>query len=141
MQTRLIPSIKRMVAEQEWKDWDVRLYLGLDQDNALWFKHHESFEHPVCLTIDCGFYEVPDHKVSFNDMMKHAYDESAECMVLINDDTEFVTKGWIMMGVEALGGFEPPNVGVVGPTCRLGNTEIMTHDMVHWTHLDLFEHY
>ena len=74
-----------MVAEQEWKDWDVRLYLGLDQDNALWFKHHESFEHPVCLTIDCGFYEVPDHKVPFNDMMKHAYDESAEYMVLIND--------------------------------------------------------
>jgi len=141
LQTLLIPSIERTVTEQELKDWDVRLYLGIDHDDAFWLQHHESFQHPEWLTIDRGFYEVPEHKVPFNEMMKHAYDDGAEYMVRINDDTEFVTKGWITMGVEALRAFEPPSVGVVGPTCKQGNTAIMTHDMVHRTHLEIFDHY
>ena len=31
--------------------------------------------------------------------------------------------------------------GVVGPTCREGNTNILTHDLVHRTHLEIFEYY
>ena len=127
--------------EQDRKDWDLRLYLGLDHYDAFWIKHHESFEHPLWLTIDRGFYKVPEHKVKFNKIMKHAYDDIAENMLMINNDTEFVTKVWITMGVEALRGFEPPNMGVVGPMCLQGNTLIMMHDMVHLIHLDLFEHY
>ena len=40
--------------------------------------------------------------------------------------------------VRALGGFSPPNVGVVGPYCAEGNTLILTHDFVHRTHLQIF---
>lgn len=141
LQTLLIPSIERTVTEQELKDWDVRLYLGIDHDDGFWLKHHESFEHPSWLTIDRGFYEVHEHRVPFNEMMQHAYDDGAEYMVRVNDDTEFVTKGWMTLGVATLRGFDPSNVGVVGPTCRQGNTKIMTHDMVHRTHLDIFDHY
>ena len=43
--------------------------------------------------------------------------------------------------VRVLGSFSPPNVGVVGPLCAEGNTLIMTHDFVHRTHLEIFEHY
>ena len=32
-------------------------------------------------------------------------------------------------------------MGVVGPLCAEGNTDIMTHDLVHRTHLLIFEHY
>jgi lipopolysaccharide biosynthesis glycosyltransferase len=141
LQTLLIPSIEHTVTAQELQDWDVRLYLGIDHDDAFWLQHHESLQHQPWLTIDRGFYEVPEHKVPFNEMGQHAYDDGAEYMVRVNDDTEFLTKGWITQGVEALRGFDPPNVGVVGPTCRQGNTDIMAHDMVHRTHLDIFDHY
>jgi hypothetical protein len=32
-------------------------------------------------------------------------------------------------------------VGVVGPNCKHGNQNILTHDMVHRTHLDIFHYY
>ena len=40
--------------------------------------------------------------------------------------------------VDALTGFDPPNLGVAGPICPEGNTLIMTHDFVHRTHLAIF---
>jgi FkbM family methyltransferase len=141
LQTLLIPSIERYVTKEELDAWDVRLYLGIDHDDVFWLEHHERFEHPSWLTIDRGFYETPNHNVPFNEMMQHAYDDGAEYLVRINDDTEFVTSGWITRGVSALRAYDPPNLGVVGPTCKQGNTEIMTHDMVHRTHLEIFETY
>jgi FkbM family methyltransferase len=116
LQTLLIPSIERYVTKEELDAWDVRLYLGIDHDDVFWLEHHERFEHPSWLTIDRGFYETPNHNVPFNEMMQHAYEDGAEYLVRINDDTEFVTKGWITQGVATLRGFDPPNVGVVGAT-------------------------
>ena len=74
-------------------------------------------------------------------MMRAAYNDGAEYMVRINDDSEFVTSDWVSKAVANLASYDPPNVGMVGPNCREGNTAIMTHDMVHRTHLDIFEHY
>jgi hypothetical protein len=60
----------------------------------------------------------------------------------VNDDTEFVTSNWITKGVQVLlQQYDPPNVGVVGPRCQEGNKNIMTHDMVHRTHLEIFGGY
>lgn len=73
--------------------------------------------------------------------MRDAFDAGAEFLVRVNDDTEFVTPGWVRLGVDALAAFEPPNVGVVGPVCREGKTRILTHDMVHRTHLTIFDTY
>ena len=58
----------------------------------------------------------------------------------INDDTQFVSP-WLAEALRTLRSYTPPNVGVVGPTCHEGNTRILTHDLVHRTHLDIFEHY
>ena len=141
LQTLLIPSIERTVKKKEIEKWDVRLYLGIDHDDKFWLEHHKKLVKPEWLTMHWGFYKSPQQKVPFNQMMQHAYNDGAEYMVRINDDTEFLTTGWITYGVNALQTFYPPNVGVVGPTCHQGNTEIMTHDMVHRTHLDIFENY
>jgi len=137
----LIPSIERTITAEELEHWDVRMYLGIDHDDAFWIKHHESFTHPPWLTIYHGFHEMPANKIPFNKMMQHAYDDGAKYMVRINDDTEFKTKGWITLGVRKLLDFDPPNVGVVGPACRQGNIGILTHDMVHRTHLEIFDTY
>jgi hypothetical protein len=72
-----------------------------------------------------------------NALSRGAYEDGCEFMYRINDDTEFLTP-WTSEFVRALGSFRPPNRGVVGPTCREGNTAILTHDFVHRGHLDLF---
>lgn len=43
--------------------------------------------------------------------------------------------------VDTLSAMNPPQVGVTGPTCNEGATWILTHDMVHRTHLDIFDFY
>lgn len=141
LQTLLIPSVERTITADELERWDVRLYLGIDHDDAFWREHHDTFEYPSWLTIHRGFYETPMDKIPFNEMMRRAYEDGAEYLVRINDDTEFSTPGWITRAVKALRTYDPPNVGVVGPICKQGNTAIMTHDMVHRTHLEIFDTY
>ena len=41
----------------------------------------------------------------------------------------------------ALKNFDPPYLGVVGPTCADGNKKILTHDFVHRTHRQIFQTY
>ena len=59
----------------------------------------------------------------------------------INDDTEMKTKNWTEQFIDALGNFDPPNVGVVGPTHTGGNTRILTYDSVHYTHIEIHGFY
>ena len=77
---------------------------------------------------------------AFNFMMAAAAEDGADYLYRINDDTQFVS-AWLPDAIAALRGLSPPNVGVVGPTCHEGNTRILTHDFVHRTHLQIFEHY
>jgi len=75
---------------------------------------------------------------AFNFMMGAAYVDGADFLYRVNDDTEFVT-AWAHAAVHTLRtAFSPPLLGVVGPLCRQGKTSIMTHDLVHRTHLDVF---
>ena len=76
-----------------------------------------------------------------NEIARQAYKEGAEYMCRVNDDTKFITKNWTTFGIKMLLNYDPTNVGVVGPTCNQGNTDIMTHDMVHRTHLGIFNYY
>lgn len=77
---------------------------------------------------------------AFNYMTAAAYEDGSDYMYRVNDDTQF-SGPWLHDAVRVLSSFSPPNVGVVGPLCAEGNTLIMTHDFVHRTHLDIFEHY
>ena len=76
-----------------------------------------------------------------NAIALQAYKDGVMYMSRINDDTKFITKHWTSLGIQTLRNYKPTNVGVVGPTCEQGNTAIMTHDMVHRTHMDIFKYY
>ena len=76
-----------------------------------------------------------------NDAMMEAYLDDAEYYYRVNDDTLMLSPGWTESYVEALGGFDPPFVGVVGPVHKGGNEFILTYDFVHKTHIDIFGYY
>ena len=52
-----------------------------------------------------------------------------------------VTADWANEFVRALKGYDPPMIGVTGPNHKGGNEDIMTHDFVHRTHIDIFGYY
>ena len=58
----------------------------------------------------------------------------------MNDDSEFV-EPWANKFVTTLAALQPPNVGVVGPSCDQGNLEILTHDFTHRVHMEVFGDY
>lgn len=140
LQTILIPSIERTITGDERRKYAFQLYLGVDDDDVFWENHILSLK-TRWLTINHKFHPAQKHRIPFNEIAEHAYSDGADYFVRINDDTEFVTRGWATLGIAALNAFDPPNVGVVGPTFSEGNTAIMTHDMVHRTHLDIFRTY
>ena len=78
---------------------------------------------------------------AINEITEVAYDDNMAYFVRINDNTRFITQNWTSVGIKTLLEFKSQNVGVVGPTCEEGNTKILTHDMVHRTHLDIFGYY
>jgi hypothetical protein len=73
----------------------------------------------------------------FNFMMAAAYEDGADYLYRVNDDTKFAG-AWAGVAAARLASFSPPNVGVVGPICEEGNARILTHDFTHRTHMDIF---
>ena len=134
--TVMVPSLLRTITAPESARWDIRLYVGIDDDDAFFQKHLESppTDWPVTIVTTSP---RRLNRVPFNENAAVAYADQAEYYVRVNDDTEFLSPGWLTMGVAALG--KMGNVGVVGPRCDDGNTAILTHDMTHRTHLDMFD--
>ena len=138
----LLPSLARTTTPGD----NVRVFLGANIDDVFWGggRAQELTRHArTAWSLDVAlrqYAHAPNH-IPFNALMRDAFDAGAEFLVRVNDDTEFVTPGWVRLGVDALAAFEPPNVGVVGPVCREGNTHILTHDMVHRKHLTIFDTY
>jgi hypothetical protein len=75
----------------------------------------------------------------FNFMMAAAAQDGADYLYRINDDTELEGADWTSRAVEQLVALS--HVGVVGPICYEGNVNILTHDFVHRTHLEIFQTY
>lgn len=73
----------------------------------------------------------------FNEMARAAYRAGANYFYRINDDTE-ILNNWPTLFVNTLQWLGYP-YGVVGPVCRQGNQQILTHDMVHRVHMEIFE--
>eukprot|EP00277_Geminigera_cryophila_P039890 CAMPEP_0173102002 /NCGR_PEP_ID=MMETSP1102-20130122/37248_1 /TAXON_ID=49646 /ORGANISM="Geminigera sp., Strain Caron Lab Isolate" /LENGTH=437 /DNA_ID=CAMNT_0013995969 /DNA_START=181 /DNA_END=1491 /DNA_ORIENTATION=+ len=142
LQMMLIPSIERTITADERKQFEVRLYLGIDDTDTFWLDQFARLHAPEWLVMRVGVFKTIADKVPFNPLMQKAFDEGADFLVRVNDDTKFMSVGWISMGAFTLADHKHKNVGVVGPTCKHdADRPIMTHDMVHRTHLCIFKDY
>ena len=142
LQSILIPSITRTVALDDRKKYEFILFLGINSDDTFWKNNIKHITTPSWLPLKSHFYVLEkQNKIPFNYLMNDAAKFGVEYLVRINDDTEFITSNWIDLAVSTLKSFVPTNVGVVGPKCNEGATDILTHDMVHRTHLEIFNVY
>eukprot|EP01068_Selenidium_serpulae_P015229 Selendium_serpulae@DN6188_c0_g2_i4.p1 len=142
--TILIPSILETVLTEEREKYEIRLYIGADDDDQILKDGVQQFREllPDWLTGQMLFFPKKDEsRIPFNPMMAAMYDDGVDYMMRTNDDSEFVTRGWITDAIKVLKSYNPPNIGVVGPNHTGGNTVIITHDMVHRSHLNIFDTY
>lgn len=158
LEQSLLPSIYETITNKERALYRVELILGYDDDDEYWQNHDHQlrpksyYGEPMYVDrepIPINFVSIrkdPNgdrpNRIPFNELCQAAYDYGATYIARINDDSEFKTKGWITVAKKALERFAPPNIGVVGPTCHQGNTDIMTHDFVHApSHYSIFDTY
>jgi hypothetical protein len=137
----LIPGIEKSITPEEQKKFKIRLYIAVDSDDPFYCDSTLNITNsPPWLDSKIISYESP-HKgvIPFNSMMRDAYKDGASYFVRVNDDINFYTPGWLSLGVEQLASFDPPNVGVVGPSFFEGNVNLLTQDMTHRHHMNIFD--
>jgi hypothetical protein len=138
----LLPSLSQSLTAQDLKQFSVEVLVVFDTGDEFWeapgIKKHidENVQLPVHYLSVAKSTRIPH-----NEGCRAAYELGADYIVRVNDDTQFIGTGWLSTAVEVLNDFVPAGMGVVGPACKQGNTEILTHDMVHRTHLDIFDDY
>ena len=143
LHTLMLPSLVK-TTRADFTHMAVEVIVVIDEGDTFWERrvnqHLLLMEHrDVHITIISV--RSDEGHIPMNEGCIRAYESGVDYIVRVNDDTEFITDGWLSMGVTTLHGFKPPNLGVVGPTCEQGKTDILTHDMVHRTHLDIFDAY
>jgi hypothetical protein len=144
--TLLIPSIAKTVTKDEWDTFRIEVFLGFDVGDTFWEDewHRNLLQSTTATTqprLAINFMALTKqrpHQIPFNSACRAAYELGSDYIVRINDDTEFLTSRWITQGIRKLSQFHPSKLGVIGPRCEQGNTNILTHDMVHRLHLDIF---
>ena len=98
----------------------------------------------VSVSLSLVAFQNDAHKPgpAFNVAAAVAYADGADFLFRLNDDT-VLGERWASALVAALVNNDPPLVGVAGPACtgNRANTDILTHDFVHRTHLDIFPTY
>jgi hypothetical protein len=155
----LLPSIYRTISLEERAKFRVELMLGYDHDDDYWRLENN---HQLSPKNDKGVVLFNDHdpipikffsirkdpnndrpdRIPFNELCQAAFDYGATYILRVNDDTEFLTAGWVTAATQALASFSPPNVGVVGPDDLPLHQPFLTHDMVHApTHYSIFDSY
>lgn len=116
-----------------------RIYIGIDEGDRLM-----NFQDKIKSLFDCATTVIVHGRnfvKSVNAIAERAYSDGMDYLVRVNDDTKFVSENWASLAIAKLKEYVPQNIGVVGPTCNEGNIHILTHDMVHRTHLDIFSFY
>lgn len=140
----LLPSLSRSLTAKDLKHFFVEVLVVFDMGDEFWeapqIKKHIDENENAFLPVHY-LSVAKSTRIPHNEGCRAAYELGADYIVRINDDTQFKGTGWLSIAVQALNSFVPAGLGVVGPTCKQGNTEILTHDMVHRTHLDIFEEY
>lgn len=133
----LLPSLWRSTPHNG-TGYILHVYVTIDDNDTFWLRHLPRLSASVKRVI------IVPHRnrtVPLSVAPRAAYNDGADYIVRVNDDTEFVTNDWVLPAIAALRAMRPPNVGVVAPSCGEGMTSIFTHDMTHRTHLDIFPSY
>jgi hypothetical protein len=123
-------AISNAIAAEDAKRWHPDNYtLGSIDPSALLVSVH---------WVSCDYTHKPAWAQS--DAVMAAYKEGADYVLRINDDTQLPSrKDWVEAFIDDLRSRRPvPNLGVVGPLCKQGNTLVLTHDFTHRTHAVLF---
>ena len=136
--------------------FDYHFYIGHDHNDPFFQTElsHQVFEMSFYSVIakSCpNVFNVSLHLVECNhtgrpawaqnDAMMAAYMDNMEYYYRVNDDTIMESSGWTEKFIEELERYQPRRVGVVGPWFKEGNYNILTHDFVHRTHIDIFGYY
>jgi hypothetical protein len=150
-----LPSIVRTISADEWTKYRIEVVLGFDTGDDFWEKQEirawdgwgsstkgggSNSKASIVLSW-LSFQQTQNSRIPFNQLCRATYDYGADYIVRVNDDTIFSSKGWLSEAVAVLSSFDPPNIGVVGPTSKGDKSTIMTHDMVSRIHLEIFDTY
>jgi hypothetical protein len=142
--TTLLPSITRTVESYELFSFSIHVFIAYDYSDGFYNNCQNRMELKFRCNFKLTFVSVPKrkkNKILFNALAQVALKVGSDFFVRINDDSEFISNSWVTKGIQALESLNPKYVGVVGPTCPDGNTKILTHDMVHRTHMRIFGEY
>ena len=151
LSTVLLKSIKSTI-EPEYR---YHLIIGIDKIDSYWnmhmqeiinFFHNKPFIDVEILAVKGGSFSKAINAVAaYAHTLKTKINSKTEVKcnyyIRINDDSQFASHGWTTMAINQLAKYKPKNVGVVGPTVRQGNTNILVFDFVHRVHLDIFATY
>lgn len=153
----VLPSLMRALTTDLVK-FNVVVYAGYDTKDEFWV-NAQKMDRMFTTNVDMGAghdgrakgtltlkwiqCDCDSMVCNTNCISRIAYRDGADYFFRSNDDTEFMTNivsthNWISSFAAVLAEYDPPNVGVVGPICRQGNQEILTHDFVHRNHMDIF---
>lgn len=131
-----------------------RFYFAYDVDDALFTQPHqrETFLAQLWKMLEefCPRGIVVDiirliqcthsHKPAWaqSDASYAAYLDGTDYTYRVNDDSVMLSGDWTEVFVRILGEMRPPGLGVVGPRHSGGETQILTYDFTHRTHIDIF---
>lgn len=135
----LIKSIEDTVTKEERRKYNIKIYIYYDDDDDFWIKNSDYdwssvTEFPVFM-----FMTPHTDRIPWNEVTKKAFDEGGEYFFRTNDDVVMQSSRWVDLAVNRLKGMN--NVGVVGPKSLKGNTQILTLDFTHRSHLEIFDDY
>ena len=147
----LVPSLNATISEAERSEWDIRLYLCADADDALYRGAVDSGElesfAPPWLDVRAHFYTGKRGRIPSREAAAQAVADGCDYLHRTNDDIEYQKRGgvgWLTGATGALRSLSPPNVGVVGAKVwgdGLRYRGGFTIDLVHRTHLAIFGEY
>lgn len=139
--------------------YDLIIYIGYDGNDAIYDTDTareqlpERFEAALRANTKGGFSGAQLPRIGLrvvrcansrsmvansNCLSRTAHIDGAEYTYRVNDDTVFETPGWLETLPDALQSLDPPNVGVAGPRATGGNWKVLTYDMVHRSHMEIF---
>ena len=139
----LLPSVTRTLTRDEKNRFRTEVLVAYDSSDLFWgaVKNRKAVISSNHVTVNFVAVHKVKNRIPFNEIAELAFVYGAEYIVRVNDDTEFMSVGWISAGMKVLKNLNPPNTGVVGPVCHPSPQGILTHDMVHNTHLRIFDTY